>query len=742
MKATYKIACMAGVMLTASLMPVLPLLAKQAGEDPAAFANYKRSSLFAAQVDDVRQALDAQMVMPLAVPAPRDAGGGYTHEQHKRNYQSIYDAGRIFAITGEQKYADFAKRLLLAYADMYPTLGEHPKKKEQSPGRLFWQSLNEAVWLVVSIQGYEAIRTALTDAERTHIEDNLLRSMASFLSDGQPEVFNKIHNHGTWATAAVGMTGYVLGDKALVGKALYGLDQSGRGGFLRQLDELFSPTGYYSEGPYYQRYALMPFVLFAAAIEKHEPERAIFQHRDGILLKAIHTAIDLSYGNFFFPINDALKDKGLNTVELMHAVSVAYDLTGDDSLLSIAKLQSRLPLTAAGIKVAKALEEGTARQRPVRSQLHLDGASGDEGALAVLRAGVGPGHQALVVKNTAQGMGHGHFDKLSWLFYDAGHEIVRDYGAARFLNVEAKYGGHYLPENNSYAKQTIAHNTLVVDETSHFGGDVRVAEGLHPTQLAFGGSQVAQISVARMQGAYPGVVMQRAMALISDDALDFPFVLDVFRAQADRAHQYDLPVHFSGHLIDAGFPLEAHSKAQAPLGSSNGYQHLWLTAEGVMPDHGTARLTLLNDKRFYSLNILAPAGSKLLFTRTGANDPHFNLRIEDAVITRVPSAKDAVIVSVFEPHGRYNPAQEFTRNSQSQIKAVNHVSAGGKDLVTIETAHGDRWTVALSWEADPAVRHELSVGDGQVIGWKGPYVVLPPEKAGAQVGVKKGEDND
>src|SRR3546814_10351649 len=66
---------------------------------------------------------------------------------------------------------------------------------------------------------------------------------------------------------------------------------------------------------------------------------------------------------------------------------------------------------------------------------------------------------------------HGHFDRLGWLYYDETGAVVTDYGAARFLNVEAKHGGRYLPENDSWASTTIAHNTLVVDEQSHFAGD-------------------------------------------------------------------------------------------------------------------------------------------------------------------------------------------------------------------------------------------------------------------------------
>lgn len=683
-------------------------------------SGYAQNSYFSTAVERAQQKLDKQLTEPLLVPVPKDAGGGYTHEQHKRNYQSIYDAGRLYEITGDPKYADFAKNMLLAYADMYPGLGEHPKKKEQTPGRLFWQSLNEAVWLVVSIQGYDAIKSTLSEDERAHIETNLLKNMATFLSEGQPQTFNKVHNHGTWAVAAVGMTGYVLGDRDMVEKALLGLDKSGKGGFLRQLDELFSPTGYYSEGPYYQRYALMPFVLFAAAIEENQPELGIFSRRDEILLKAIYSTIELSYGDLFFPINDALKDKGLNTMELMHAVSIAYGLTGDDNLLSIAEKQATLPLTKAGLKVAQAIEAGKTKAYPFASMQHLDGTNGDEGALAVLRAGTGDKHQALVIKNTAQGMGHGHFDKLNWIFYDAGHEIIRDYGAARFLNVEAKYGGHYLPENKSYAKQTIAHNTLVVDETSHFDGKTKVGNQRHPEQLYFDAGKSVQLSAARMEGAYEGVGFTRAMALISDEQLEFPLVLDVLKVDSDTAHQYDLPLHYNGHLTDTNFELSTSTDTLSPLGDKNGYQHMWLTARGTPATNGPAKITWIKDTQFYTYSTLAPEGAELLFTKLGANDPDFNLRGETAVITRVPSAKDAVFVSLLEPHGQYNPSLEYTVHSHSQIADLQRIVGEGSDVILVKSVSGKAWGIALSWDTDPTKEHSIEIG-GKTVAWTGFY---------------------
>jgi oligo-alginate lyase len=282
---------------------------------------------------DVRAAMDAALQQPIEVPVPRDGGGGITHEQHKSNYLAIHDAGILYQLTGDRRYAAHARDLLLAYAELYPTLSAHPaRRNDQYYGKLFWQILNDTVWLVYSIQGYDAIIDSLSADERKRIEQGVFRPMVKFLTEESPLTIQRIHNHGTWALAAVGMTGYVLGDKDLVEKALYGLDKSGNTGFMKQLDRLFSPDGYYEEGPYYQRYSLMPFLLFSRAVQRNEPERKIFEYRDGILLKAINTAIHLSYNNKLFPINNSIKSKGLDTVELMHGVAIAYAQTGDPAL--------------------------------------------------------------------------------------------------------------------------------------------------------------------------------------------------------------------------------------------------------------------------------------------------------------------------------------------------------------------------------------------------------------------------
>ncbi|QFT77687.1 alginate lyase family protein [Erythrobacter sp. THAF29] len=673
--------------------------------------------LFAAELERAKNFVDGMMGKGIVVPVPRDPGGGYTHEQHKRNYKAIYLGGQIYRVTGEGRYRDFVRDMLLEYAELYPTLGDHPAKANQNVGRLFWQVLNDAMWLVHAVQGYGDIRDALTAAERAKIDNNVFRPAVQFLSVDSERTFNRIHNHATWATAGVGMTGYLLGDEDMVERALFGSDKSGGAGFIRQTELLFSPDGYYTEGPYYQRFALLPFLVFADAIERNEPDRRIFQHRDGILLKALRTTIQLSYQGYFFPFNDAIRDKSLKTAELYDGIAIAYAQTGDPSLLSIAEFQGRTVLTDGGFAVAKDLAAGEAQPFPFRSLLLSDGPDGDQGAVAILRRGKGPRHTALVAKNSSQGMGHGHFDKLAWQLYDNGHEIVRDYGAARFLNIEAKEGGRYLPENTTWAKTTVAHNTLVIDETSHFGGDVRVASDRWPEQHYFSDAAGLQVSSASIEGAYPGVEIRRTLIMPDIEGLEVPLVLDLVHAASNAPHQYDLPLHYSGHIMDLDFQRDSYTAERPVLGEENGYQHIWVDAIGAL-NEGRGALTWIHDGRFYTYRFSGNGPLRAILGESGANDPNFNLRREPLIILRAMREGEASFVGLIEAHGKYDGAAEQTVASRSRIADLVHDRVEGKDIVRLTQRSGQRHAIAVSHDPDPEVAHSISL-DGEEIAWTG-----------------------
>lgn len=715
------------LLLLAALLGVSGLAAKShphllynADDFAAMRAAQGKFPLFDAAVADARRRVDRALAAPINVPQPKDAAG-YTHERHKQNYTEMQLAGFLYQLTGEKRYADFVREHLRRYAALYPTLGRHPAANKQSHGRIFWQSLNEAVWLVHVSLAYDCVHDVIPAEEHAALEKNLFRPMMHFLCEERIEEFDRIHNHGTWTATAVGLAGYVIGDHEHVDKALRGSRRDGSAGFLRQMDLLFSPDGYYLEGPYYARYALWPFFLFAEVIERNQPEQKIYAYRGELLRKAFYALIQQSYVNGeFLPFNDALKEKTYLSPEVAFQLNLAFArYGGDPALLSVAKCQNAVSLTPAGLATAAALAATPAPPPfPYASVEYRDGPDGTHGGLGLLRAEDDPGRPLALMKYTAFGMEHGHYDKLALLYYDNGREILPDYGAARFLNIEQKFGGRYLPENKTYALQTIAHNTVTVDDRSNYGGDYDTADLSHSERHFFGASRPDfQVMSARDAVAYPGVAMQRTVAMIRDPKLAHPVLVDVFRLVSAKPHQYDYPLHYSGHFLSGNTEYAAHAASRRPLGDKHGYQHLWIEAEADAK--GPLSFTWLNGDRFYTAVSATAPGAKIFYTRVGANDPKFNLRPETAVIQRVQAA-DHVFATVVEPHGRWDATREVTSGNAPSFRAVEVVaSTADGTLVRLQGLNGLDWTLMVSNRDKPEGSHVVETSAGK-FAWDGP----------------------
>jgi oligo-alginate lyase len=648
---------------------------------------------------EVKASADEAISHPITVPVPKDGGGGYTHEQHKRNYQDILSCGVAYQVTKDKKYADFVKNILLEYASQYEKWPLHPKRRTtNAAGRIFWQTLNDCVWQVYVIQGYDLVYDYLSAQDRNTIEQKLFVPVVKFLSEDNAETFNRIHNHGTWAVAAVGMTGYVMNRKEWVEKALRGSNKDGKSGYLAQLNQLFSPDGYYTEGPYYQRYALLPFIVFARAIQQYQPELKIYSVRNGVLSKAINTCLQLTYTNgALFPVNDAMKDKTFESEELVYGVDIAYaDIAAAPDLLDVAKRQQRVIISDAGLKVAADIKAGKAKPFAYKSMWVKDGEHGDEGGLGILRAGTNADQQCVLLKAASQGMGHGHFDRLNFLYYDKGGEIFSDYGAARFLNIETKSGGDYLPENKSWAKQTVAHNTLVVDKTSDFKADVDKAQSFHPELIYFNAAIGLQVVSAKEEHAYEGVKLTRTLAIADVKEFDKPLIIDVFKVQSNNEHQYDLPYWYQGQITNTPFTVDVNKTKLEPLGKDNGYQHIWLNAKG-QSNTGTASVTFLQNKRFYTTSFLADSATQVQFVTLGANDPNFNLRNEKGFIISTPRATNRTFVSLIESHGNTNPTAETTSGFMGKITSIKMLT-DRDDITSFQFSTADKsYTVTINY---------------------------------------------
>ena len=692
--------------------------------------NLKKYPLLSQSYNDLKKDVDSWVGKDIDVPFPKDPAGGYTHDKHKSNYMLMFNSGILYNLTGDIRYATMVKNMMLKYAVLNPTLKNHPQATSSSPGHLFWQALNDANWLVYAGLAYDLVYNSLSAIDKKIIEEGAFKPEVDFFTKDLTTWFDLLHNHAVWACAGVGIVGIATGNQDYVDMALYGTAKDGKRGFIAQMDNLFSPDGYYTEGPYYVRYAILPYMLFANALNNTKPGLKIFSHRDNILQKALMTCLQqTNTDGTFFPINDAIKNKDYTTNELITAISIAWKVYGNnDGLLTVAKKQNAVLLNKGGLDIAAAIatNKNIAEHFPYRTIESGDGVKGDEGGLSVLRNGKGNDLTTLIFKYTSQGMGHGHFDKLNINLFDKGNEILQDYGSARFIGIEQKFGGRYLPENTAYAAQTIAHNTIVADEASHFNGDSKTGELYHSQKLFSDVTNPAIMNVvAKEDNAYKNIHLQRSLYV-----LQLPdgnkIVVDIFNAGSAQQHQYDLPYQYSGQFISTSFKYSAATKKQEILGKKNGYQFLWKEAETSVADT-TIQFTFLNGKTYYSISSLVQDSAQIFFTRSGANDPNFNLRHEPAFIIR-KKGKDQVFVNVIEIHGNYDPVAEFSSASYPQVQQIKLMQNDEQLSVAEIMIRGKKLLIAqCNKDFDPKAKHKVIV-EGKSIEWTGVYSIFYDSK--------------
>lgn len=706
------------------------------GQHPVAFAtrsdfgliknDLSKYAVLSNSYNDVKRSVDVYLGKDVDVPYPKDPAGGYTHDRHKENYMLMFNAGILYNLTGNRQYALLVKNILLKYARLNPGLKIHPQATSSSPGHIFWQALNDANWLVYSGLAYDLIYNSLSNEERRTIEDGAFKPEVDFITHDLHSWFDLIHNHGVWACAGVGIVGIATGNENYVKMALYGSTLDGKSGFFAQLDNLFSPDGYYTEGPYYVRYALLPFYLFANALNNAKPELKIFEHRNSILKKALQAGLQQTTinGNFL-PINDAIKEKDVTTNELVTAIDIARSVYGkDDGWLTVAKKQDRVILHKGGALIAEGLQRANIPiYYPYTSVEYTDGAKGDEGGISFLRSGKGTDLTTLIFKYASHGLSHGHYDQLGISLFHGGNEVLQDYGSVRYVGVEQKYGGRYLPENKAYAEQTIAHNTMVIDEKSQFNGKEEEAEKYHAEKLFSDLSKKSvQVVSAEDDHAYPGVKLHRTLFMIVLPLTGKPLIVDVFKANSHSEHEYQLPFQYSGTVINTSFQYKPSTLVLEPMGRKNGYQFLWKEAEATVRDTLT-QFTFLKAGTYYTISSLVEDSAKVFFTRTGASDPNFNLRREPSYIIS-KNGNDQRFISVVEIHGNYDPIAEFSIASYPSVQTIKTIRDDENFTVVEVTVKGKKLlAVQCNTDFSKAGKHTISY-QGRPINWAGPYLVL------------------
>ncbi|MFN1617003.1 heparinase II/III domain-containing protein [Vibrio rotiferianus] len=694
-----------------------------------------KPSLMGKSIEANRKELEAFMRLPLDVPGHGEAGG-YEHNRHKQNYTYMNLAGRLFLITQEEKYAQFVKDLLAIYAEKYLTFDFHVQKNTNPTGRLFHQILNEHCWLMFTSLAYSCVASVMTEEERTAVVERIFEPMLDMFTVKYAHDFDRIHNHGIWAVAAVGICGLAIGKPEYLEMSVYGQDRDDTGGFLAQISQLFAPSGYYMEGPYYHRYAIRPTCVFAEVVHRHMPEVDIYNYKDKVIGNTVQAMLATAYPNGEFPaLNDASRTMSITDMGVQVAVSVYSKHYGmDDNILGMAKIQNAVWMHPCGLELSQAYDKAIADREigmPFWPSVELnEGPTGNNGAQGFIRMQDKTGDVSQLVMNYGQhGMGHGNFDTLGITFFNRGQEVLREYGFCRWVNVEPKFGGRYLDENKSYARQTIAHNAVTIDEQCQNGFDVDRADSVHglPHFFKVEGTEINGMS-AFANDHYPNTDMQRSVFMLNLDELEAPLLLDLYRIEGEGEHQYDYSHQYDGQIVRTNFDYQSFGELNT-LGDDFGYQHLWKVASGKVQD--MALVSWLQNNTYYTwLGTSSSAkaivdentrDNEVIFTRTGANDPSFNLRSEPAFILRC-KGESTLFASVLETHGYFNEEFEQSVNARGQVKDIRVVGYNAVGSIVEITTEKSLVTVMISnvLGADDQTPHQVEM-NGKTYSWNGFY---------------------
>ncbi|EGX6961686.1 MULTISPECIES: heparinase II/III domain-containing protein [unclassified Vibrio] len=689
-----------------------------------------KPSLMGKSIEANRKELEAFMRLPLDVPGHGEAGG-YEHNRHKQNYTYMNLAGRLFLITQEEKYAQFVKDLLAIYAEKYLTFDFHVQKNTNPTGRLFHQILNEHCWLMFTSLAYSCVASVMTEEERTAVVERIFEPMLDMFTVKYAHDFDRIHNHGIWAVAAVGICGLAIGKPEYLEMSVYGQDRDDTGGFLAQISQLFAPSGYYMEGPYYHRYAIRPTCVFAEVVHRHMPEVDIYNYKDKVIGNTVQAMLATAYPNGEFPaLNDASRTMSITDMGVQVAVSVYSKHYGmDDNILGMAKIQNAVWMHPCGLELSQAYDKAIADREigmPFWPSVELnEGPTGNNGAQGFIRMQDKTGDVSQLVMNYGQhGMGHGNFDTLGITFFNRGQEVLREYGFCRWVNVEPKFGGRYLDENKSYARQTIAHNAVTIDEQCQNGFDVDRADSVHglPHFFKVEGTEINGMS-AFANDHYPNTDMQRSVFMLNLDELEAPLLLDLYRIEGEGEHQYDYSHQYDGQIVRTNFDYQSFGELST-LGDDFGYQHLWKVASGKVQD--TALVSWLQNNTYYtwlgtSSSAKQNGDNEVIFTRTGANDPSFNLRSEPAFILR-SKGESTLFASVLETHGYFNEEFEQSVNARGQVKDIRVVGYNAVGSIVEITTEKSLVTVMISnvLGADDQTPHQVEL-NGKTYSWNGFY---------------------
>lgn len=559
--------------------------------------------------------------------------------QHGQNLSRMNAAAWAYAITGEAKYAAFARSVLLGYAERYRAYPYHTnsrrleeKKETGSGGHLFEQSLNEASAMATEIApAYDLVFNApcLAPADHAAIRDGLILPMLRNID----RVKCGEGNWQSWHNAAMLLGGAVLKDRSWIDKAI----DDPRNGFRFQMGVSVTSDGMWYENSWAYHFYTLSSMTAIAEGARHLGIDLWSDRR----LRSMY----LASARYVMPDGSLPRlgdDPGVGSGAISGALEFAWHACHDPAMAPY------LSSTPTWDSVMLGRKTGEKEKEPVPQSLLLPGAGH-----AILRQS-GPAGLVALLSFGPYGGYHGHLDKLSFVFFGYDAELGVDSGRAASQ-------AYRLPIHRNWYKASLGHNLVLVDRKSQApaSGTLELFDAAGPVSAA----------LARCDAAYPGISQRRLLVLFPEYLL----VLDLLAS--DQDHRYDWIYHNRGTEAKTSLPLE---KA-APDPAFPGREYILNARQGQV--EGPVRVQFPDKKLTTHLTLAGAPGTMLLLGDgpLGSVDQ----RVPVAIATR--QGKQASFAAVLEPVAGTPPTvSDVKLSEQTGTWTVEITRPGGNDEVILD----------------------------------------------------------
>jgi hypothetical protein len=497
-----------------------------------------------------------------------------TQEWAKADYARIQEAARkgdgflaafLYARDGDPVYLPIAQRWLLE------RFGANAGSTKRAQGALDNPEFFKAgvphlsdVFYDVDFSPYLAfdwVHSGLEPAARREIQEGIAAFMHFKMRcmDRWTQTPNLVFK----PTAIVAFAGLAIQERELIEWGLYRKPGSSIGGYFPVLDRMLKDSGPWHEAPIYP---IAHTDLYCMGMVSRY--RALYDGKDwwtarapnggspkGLMDYYIDSAYPIertgygpgqirvaTYGDGATNANGDLflVNPAGPALDITQALIAAYNTSGDPRLAPFAAMIPDYKPTLID-------------RRPLPEKIEFPAVSSKiwpDYGLAILREEESPAYwksdAPVVFHLMTKGYGHDHADKFSITFHGAGRLLYPDYNAIQYENA-----------NIGWTRNTIAHNTLMVDE-----GDTRNAQ---PSDVRHAFTPEVKYLVVSASGVFEKVAQTRALLLTRE------YLLDLFQASSPTPRTFDYMLH------SFGTPRPAHPELFKPSNALD--KRFWLVSD-------------------------------------------------------------------------------------------------------------------------------------------------------------------